>query len=64
MHKLEKIEFWLVILYLESIFGDIEGEEVEEDVGGGTEGSNSDMVARLKLKLDEKTHFHSFSASS
>ena len=52
MHKLEKIEFWLVILYLESIFGDIEGEEVEEDVGGGTEGSISDMVARLKLKLD------------
>ena len=47
----------MVILYLESIFGDIEGEEVEEDVGGGTEGSNSDMVARLKLKLDEKHNF-------
>lgn len=39
----------LGILSLESIFGDIEGEEVEEDVGGGTEGSNSDMVARLFL---------------
>jgi len=36
-------------LSLGSIFGDISGEEVEDNVGGGTEGSNSDMVARLFL---------------
>ena len=40
----------MVILYLGSIFGDIAGDDVEDEVGGGTEGSNSAMVARLKLK--------------
>ena len=40
----------MVIFYLESIFGDIAGDDVEDEVGGGTKVSNSDMVARLKLK--------------
>jgi hypothetical protein len=34
-------------LSLESIFGDIAGDDVEDEVGGGTKVSNSDMVARL-----------------
>lgn len=37
----------LASLSLESIFGDKDGDDVE--VGGGIEGSNSDMVARLFL---------------
>jgi len=36
-------------LSLESIFGDIAGDDVGDEVGGGTEGSSSDMVARLFL---------------
>ena len=40
----------MVILNLESISGDIGGDDGEDKVGGGTQGSNSDVVARLKLK--------------
>jgi hypothetical protein len=43
-------EVELASLSLGSIFGDIAGDDVEDEVGGGTEGSNSAMVARLKLK--------------
>jgi hypothetical protein len=42
-------EVELASLSLESIFGDIAGDDVEDDVGGGTKVSNSDMVARLFL---------------
>lgn len=42
-------EVELASLSLGSIFGDIAGDDVEDEVGGGTEGSNSAMVARLFL---------------
>jgi len=42
-------EVELACLSLESIFGDIAGDDVSDEVVGGiAEGSNSDMVARLK----------------
>jgi len=54
----------LASLSLGSIFGDIDGDDVEDKGWGGTEGSNSDMVARLflmrpmlrQLELSDATH--------